>query len=166
MVSIYIRAIMNNRIPSLMLVTTISCLLASCSQTHSTLSNQAPEATKIQPSNSVKQHPNANLQWIDYADPQADANLAIQKQDLTLLAFAGRVTSFPGIEVESNILKQKCGYRLLANTSDVLREPNELAARKKLYKYASTYNQLVLVACEKNIIEINYTNLNPTWVSG
>jgi hypothetical protein len=37
------------------------------------------------------------LQWLDAADPQADAQQAIKKQDYRLLGIAGRTVNIPGI---------------------------------------------------------------------
>ena len=135
---------MNNRIYPLILATTISCLSLGCSQTDMSFPAETPRDNQ---SKNIEHHQNTDLKWLDYADPKADANLAIEKQDFTLLALAGRVTSFPGIDGKSSILQQQCGYRLLANSSDALRSQNELNLRKQLYQYASIYNQLVSAAC-------------------
>lgn len=140
---------MNNRIFPLLFVTVISGLFPGCSQTLSTSLSQQPETILA---NHSKENPgpqSKDLKWLLYADPKADANLAIEKHDFTLLAFAGRVTTFPGIDSESSPLQQQCGYRLLANTSDALTSENELNLRKKLYQYAATFNQLVSAACQK-----------------
>lgn len=137
---------MNNRISSLMFATAISYLSLGCSQTNTSFSEQTPEATQ---DNNNERYQSTNLDWLIYADPKADANLAIEKQDFTLLAFTGRVTSFPGIESDAYTIQQQCGYRLLANSSDTLKSENELSLRKQLFQYAATYNQLVSAACRK-----------------
>jgi hypothetical protein len=141
---------MNNRISSLMFATAISCLSFGCSQTSSSFSEPTPDNMQHKPSEGIKQHQSVDLKWLHYSDPRADANLAIQKQDFNLLAFAGRVTSFPGIDGGSPSLQQQCGYRLLANSSDAMRSENQLNLRKQLYQYAAAYNQLVAAACQKN----------------
>ena len=143
---------MNNRICPLIFATAISYLSLGCSQNSTSFSGQtseAPEAPKDNQSKSIERHQSVELKWLNYADPKADANLAIEKKDFTLLAFAGRVTSFPGIEGETSTLQQQCGYQLLANSSDALRSQSELSLRKQLYQYAGTYNQLVSTACRK-----------------
>jgi hypothetical protein len=139
---------MNNRIFSLIIATGIGFFSLNCSQTTTTLP-QEPAITVDNLSEENDALQSKDLSWLNYADPKADANLAIEKQDFTLLAFAGRATSFPGIESESSILQQQCGYRLLANSSDALRSQSELHLRKKLYQYAATFNQLVAAACQK-----------------
>ena len=141
---------MNNRIFCLMLATGISCLSLACSQTSKPFPDQISEENQNNQSKTVEHYASADLTWLQYADPKADANLAIEKQDFSLLAFAGRVTSFPGIDGESSLLQQQCGYRLLPNTSDALTSKNELSLRKQLFQYAQTYNQLMSAACLKH----------------
>jgi hypothetical protein len=140
---------MNNRLSLLMYVAAISFLTLSCSQTTTSFLSQTSEPTEDNQSEELSKNQIADLKWLQYADPRADANLAIQKPDFRLLAFAGRATSFPGIDNESSALQQQCGYRLLANSGDALRSENELNFRKQLYQYAATYNQLVAAACQK-----------------
>jgi hypothetical protein len=142
---------MNNRLSLLMFVAAISFLTLSCSQTTTSFLSQTSEPTEGNQSGELSKNQIAELKWLQYADPKADANLAIQKQDFTLLAFAGRVTSFPGIDNKLSTLSQQCGYRLLANSGDVLRSENELKFRKQLYQYSATYNQLVAAACQKKV---------------
>ncbi len=91
----------------------------------------------------------AELNWLDYADAKADANLAIQNRQFHLLAFAGRAMSFPGLEPEQVHLKNQCGYQVLANSSDALTSTKQHQQRKALYQYAATYNRLVSAACSK-----------------
>jgi len=141
---------MNKRLFSLMLATGISCLTLGCSQTNTSSLSETSEATQNNQNQDIDYRQTADLKWLPYADPRADANFAIEKQDFTLLAFAGRVSSFPGIDSGSSTLQQRCGYRLLANSSDALQSEDELSLRKKLYQYAATYNQLVAAACEKS----------------
>jgi hypothetical protein len=149
-----LRVVMNNRISFLMFATAISCLSFGCSQTNSSLLSQTSEAAQNNQNQGVEGHQSPDHKWLHYADPKADANLAIEKQDFKLLAFAGRATSFPGLKEELSalsVLRQQCGYRLLANTSDALRSENQLTQRKKLYQYAATYNVLVAGACQKKL---------------
>jgi hypothetical protein len=141
---------MNNWLSLLMLATATGFLTLGCSQTNTHFLSQTSGATQENQGEDLSDNQTADLKWLYYADARADANLAIQKQDYTLLAFAGRVTSFPGIDSESSALQQQCGYRLLANSGDALRSENELNFRKQLYQYASTYNRLVAIACQKN----------------
>ena len=135
---------MINRAYFLMLATAISCLSFGCNQTNTTFLSEAEN---------TEHHQTADMKWLKYADPEADANLSIQKQDFKLLAFAGKVTSFPGVGIESSILQKRCGYRLLANSGDALRTKNQLTLRKQLYQYAATFNQLVAAACQKSNLQ-------------
>ncbi|WP_339719281.1 hypothetical protein [uncultured Paraglaciecola sp.] len=141
---------MNNRIVSIMFAAAITCLSLGCSQITTTSLSQKSEATLENQRKENDMRQSNDLNWLLYADPKADANLAIDKQDFTLLAFAGRVTTFPGLDNESSSLQQQCGFRLLANSSDELRSESELSLRKKLYQYAATFNQIVSTACQKN----------------
>jgi hypothetical protein len=144
---------MNNRILSLVFAIAISCLSVGCSQTSTTFSDPLSEVNQDNQrdhNKELEQYQTADFRWLQYANPRADANFAIEKQDFTLLAFAGRATSFPGIDSGSSTLQQQCGYRLLANSSDALRSKEQLNLRKQLYQYAATFNQLVAAACQKN----------------
>ncbi|MFT4807670.1 MAG: hypothetical protein ACI9LX_000991 [Paraglaciecola sp.] len=140
---------MNNRLSLLMFTTATSFLTLGCSQTNIPFLSQSPELTQQVQSDITKPKHTDDLKWLHYADPTADANLAIQKQNFNLIAFAGRVTSFPGIGSESSTLQQQCGYQLLASSGDAMRSKNELSLRKQLYQYAATYNLLVAAACQK-----------------
>jgi hypothetical protein len=133
-----------------MFVAAISFLTLSCSQTTTSFLSQTSEPTEDNQSEILRPKQTADLKWLHYVDPTADANLAIQKQNFTLLAFAGRATSFPGIDSDSTTLQQQCGYQLLSNSGDAMRSENELSLRKKLYQYAAAYNQLVVAACQKS----------------
>jgi hypothetical protein len=140
---------MNNRSCLLMFATVTSLLILGCSRSYRPFSSQISEPTPQNQSEISRPKQTAIFKRLHYANPTADANLAIQKQDFTLLAFAGRVTSFPGIDNELSTLQQQCGYRLLANSGDAMTSANELNLRKQLYQYAATYNFLVVVACQK-----------------
>jgi hypothetical protein len=144
---------MNNQISLLMLTTAIGLLTLGCSQTNTSFLSETSEAIQDNRTEGLVPEKIADLKWLNYADPRADANLAIQKQDFTLLAFAGRATSFPGVDSVSSTLKQQCGYRLLSNSSDTVRSENELNLRKQLFQYAATYNQLVATACQKSFLQ-------------
>ena len=132
---------MNNRMFFLLFATAVGFLTLSCNQTQRPFLSQTSEADQNNQTDALK--------WLHDANPVVDANAAIQKQDFTLLAFAGRATSFPGISSGSYLLQQQCGYRLLANSGDTLRSEKALILRKQLYQYAATYNQLVAGACQK-----------------
>jgi hypothetical protein len=56
------------------------------------------------------------LQWLDAADPQADAQQAVKKQDYRLLGIAGRTVNIPGISKEESLDYEKArSYALKYN---------------------------------------------------
>lgn len=133
-------------IVSILLTTSILCL--SCSK-ESTNSNELPEENQSPQVQSIRDYQSSDLTWLDDVDAKTDANNAIQNGDFRLLAFTGRARTFPGIEDDISQIQQQCGYQLLANSSDALNVETELSARKQLYQYAATYNQIVSVECYK-----------------
>lgn len=142
---------MIKRILTPIIATGLGIFSLGCSQITTTPRPQEPVAIEDNLSLEVDAVQAKDLSWLNYADPKADANLAIEKQDFTLLAFAGRVTSIPGISNDAANLQRECGYRLLSNTSDAIKSENELQLRKKLYQYAATFNQLVAAACQNSV---------------
>jgi hypothetical protein len=141
---------MNNSISIFMFATAMGFLTFSCNQTNSSSLSETSETTQDIQSEALSPNQATDLEWLNDANPSVDAYLAIQNQDYTLLAFAGRATSFPGMNSDSSTLQQQCGYRLLPNSGDALRSESGLILRKKLYQYAATYNQLSAAACQKN----------------
>lgn len=139
---------MNSRLYFLMVTILIGGLIQGCSQTRTAFLSETTESVQDDQSQHITHNRSSDLKWLNYADPKVDARSAIQKQNFTLLAFAGRATSFPGITNELSSLQQ-CGYHLIAGSGDVLKSKNDLKLRKQLYQYAATYNQLVATACQK-----------------
>ena len=89
------------------------------------------------------------LQWLDSADPQADAEHAIKKNDLRLLGLATRAVNIPG--VEKDLLykyEQKCGVQLIEGISDVVRSDEHLRLMQKARSYALKYNAIIKTACK------------------
>ena len=89
------------------------------------------------------------LQWLDAADPQADANQAIKKNDFRLLGLATRSVNIPGINKE-DILKyeEKCGVQLIEGISDVVRSDEHLRLMQKARSYALQYNEIIKSHCK------------------
>jgi ABC-type uncharacterized transport system auxiliary subunit len=89
------------------------------------------------------------LQWLDAADPQADANQAVKQNDLRLLGLATRSVNIPGIKKE-NILKyeERCGVQLIEGISDVVRSDEHLRLMQKARSYALKYNAIIKVHCQ------------------
>jgi hypothetical protein len=73
------------------------------------------------------------LQWLDAADPQADAQQAVKKQDYRLLGIAGRTVNIPGISKEESL-----DY-----------DSNEhLRLMQKARSYALKYNAIIKTHCQ------------------
>ena len=89
------------------------------------------------------------LQWLDAANPQADAKQAVKQNDLRLLGLATRSVVIPGI-VEENILKyeEHCGVQLIEGISDVVRSDEHLRLMQKARSYALQYNAIIKIHCQ------------------
>ena len=89
------------------------------------------------------------LQWLDAADPQADANQAIKKNDLRLLGLATRSVNLPGISKEDTLkYEEKCGVQLIEGISDVVRSDEHLRLMQKARSYALKYNAVIKIHCK------------------
>jgi hypothetical protein len=89
------------------------------------------------------------LQWLDAADPQADANQAVKQNDLRLLGLATRSVNIPGIE-KNDLLKyeEACGVQLIEGISDVVRSDEHLRLMQKARSYALKYNAIIKLHCK------------------
>ncbi len=89
------------------------------------------------------------LQWLDAADPQADANQAVKQNDLRLLGLATRSVSIPGIKKE-DLLKyeESCGVQLIEGISDVVRSDEHLRLMQKARSNALKYNAIIKLHCK------------------
>jgi hypothetical protein len=114
-------------------VIAVSCLLlASC----------ATSSSEIEPY--VQK-----LQWLDAADPQADANQAVKKNDFRLLGLATRTVNIPGISKEDSLkYEESCGVQLIEGISDVVRSDEHLRLMQKARSYALKYNAIVKTHCQ------------------
>lgn len=107
---------------------------------HTDTTTQSNEKASVIPDNS---------NWLDYADAKADANIALEKGDTRLLAFANRALNLPGIEPSLHKkLMDSCGYRVLSGTGDMLIMGEKPEHRSMLRAYAKIYNQQVAAACQ------------------
>ena len=100
------------------------------------------------PSNEVDPYVQ-KLQWLDAADPQADANQAIKQNDLRLLGLATRSVNIPGI-TKANLHKYEtaCGVQLIEGISDVVRSDEHLRLMQKARSYALKYNAIIKIHCQ------------------
>ncbi|NCP65078.1 MAG: hypothetical protein GW763_15400 [Paraglaciecola sp.] len=114
-------------------------------------SNLAEEETSINASMAEAPTELPDMTWLDYADPVADANLAVAKQNFNLLALGNRRLNFPGVELaadELDKMQADCGVKVMAHSGDQLNSADELPWRKKLFTYVSQYNTVMLAACK------------------
>ena len=89
------------------------------------------------------------LQWLDAADPQADANQAVKQNDLRLLGLATRSVNIPGIEPEDTLkYEEQCGVQLIEGISDVVRSDEHLRLMQKARSYALQYNAIIKIHCQ------------------
>jgi hypothetical protein len=89
------------------------------------------------------------LQWLDAADPQADAQQAIITGDLRLLGIATRSVSVPGVDGDQTLkYETKCGVQLIDGISDVVRSDEHLRLMQKARSYALKYNAIIKTRCK------------------
>lgn len=88
------------------------------------------------------------LQWLDAADPQADANQAVKQNDLRLLGLATRSVNIPGINKQDLAkYEESCGVQLIEGISDVVRSDEHLRLMQKARSYALKYNAIIKLHC-------------------
>ncbi len=89
------------------------------------------------------------LQWLDAADPQADAMQAVKQQDFRLLGMATRTVSIPGVSNEDSLkYEESCGVQLIEGISDVVRSDEHLRLMQKARSYALKYNAIIKTYCQ------------------
>ncbi len=89
------------------------------------------------------------LQWLDAADPQTDAQQALKKGDFRLLGLATRSVTIPGIAKEEMLKYElKCGVQLIDGISDVVRSDEHLRLMQKARSYALQYNAIIKTRCK------------------
>ena len=89
------------------------------------------------------------LQWLDAADPQADALQAVKQNDLRLLGLATRSINIPGVKAEDTAkYEQSCGVQLIEGISDVVRSDEHLRLMQKARSYALQYNAIIKTHCK------------------
>ncbi len=89
------------------------------------------------------------LQWLDAADPQADANQAIKKHDLRLLGMATHEVNIPGVSKEDSLkYEERCGVQLIEGISDIVRSDEHLRLMQKARSYALKYNAIIKTHCK------------------
>ncbi|MFT6372519.1 MAG: hypothetical protein ACJAZT_001263 [Gammaproteobacteria bacterium] len=89
------------------------------------------------------------LQWLDAADPLADAQQAVKTGDLRLLGMATRSINIPGVDADQ-VMKydEKCGYQLIDGFTDVVSSDEHLRLMQKARSYALKYNSIIMTYCK------------------
>lgn len=116
----------------------ILSLISSCSYWSP---NQTEQEDKI-----------ATSQPITYELSGVDKELktTAHKKDYRLLAIAQRALLFPGVDADKVVeLKKRCGYRVMSESSDVIKSSEDLQKQQELFVYAKTYNQRISKLCEQ-----------------
>ena len=110
------------------------CVQVSDEQTSQVESNQA----------SGEKHDTLSSKWLEYADPIAEANLAIAKHNYRLLALTGQTLTIPGVNAaQSKSLQARCGVQVLTQSNA------HSSHHSMLVQYAEAYNKHILYACRK-----------------
>jgi hypothetical protein len=90
----------------------------------------------------------ASLLWLNQADAKQDAQAALSKNDLRVLAMAGRVPSLPGIGPELTAkAKGVCGVRMVEGSTDSVLGETHRKLLQAASDYAAAYNQIVITHC-------------------
>jgi len=119
------------------------CLAVGCSNVGSGFAASAGESLSASEAAAV-----AALQWLDDADPAADAERAMREGRLTLLTLGGRGQSLPGVPVEFQTeALSKCFARLVPGAVDTVLGDSHLAYLQRAYDYAARYNRSMLRVC-------------------
>lgn len=127
----------------------LTCGLVSCAATEHTADDQSDAPVKAEKLSGMGM-PVENMEWVDYADPIADANLALEKNDVHLLAVSNKGLSLPGVDLSQHSLdslQKACSVKLVATGGDAIYSKSQLDKRKSIVSYVKTYNQTVLAAC-------------------
>ncbi len=88
------------------------------------------------------------LSWVEDANPQQDAQAALQRNDFRLIGLPQRSLSIPGVTRDKmQSYEIKCGERLIDGFSDVVRSNEHLRLMKAVHQYALQYNAVIKQRC-------------------
>lgn len=124
-------------------------LVSGCVQTDTTATRQAPATAQQR---QIAGEP-VDLNWVEYADPVADANLAAAKENFNLLALSQNVTQIPGVDLQQfslETLRKTCGFSYVKGMDDPLFRDADSARRQQLLQYAEAFNQVMISECLKH----------------
>lgn len=88
------------------------------------------------------------LTWLEIADPQVDAELALSRGDFRLMALPLRNRVIPGIELDqSQNYALKCGVKLMPGITDAIKGEEHRQQMKQAHEYALAYNTIIKTRC-------------------
>jgi hypothetical protein len=81
------------------------------------------------------------LQWVEKADPVAEAKKAVDRREFTLLGVDGYTWTIPGIDESKKFeLRKKYGLKIIEGTSDVVQGDEHARLQELATEYAKKYN--------------------------
>ena len=125
----------------------MSVLLAGCATLEGAESTAQGKQTKLNKQADIAIQ---KMDWINYADPVADANMAIEKGQFHVLAVSNKGLSVPGINLSDYSIEElqvRCKVKQVATGGDAIYSKSQLEKRKSVVTYVKAYNQIVLPAC-------------------
>ena len=86
--------------------------------------------------------------WIDNADPKADALAALERRDFRFMALSLRGTVIPGVESSKSLQYElRCGVNFMRGITDAVRNPEQVKSMQKIHDYAAKYNAVIKTRC-------------------
>jgi hypothetical protein len=136
---------------TVIMVFTILGLLSACAAEPQ---NPAPKtATRANDTSSLKlaeREAVGLLQWLDTADPVADAKRAIAERRPVLLMLGGRGAPIPGVPPEQRArLIAKCPIDILPGATDTVHGDTHLKYLQRAQAYAEQFNRTMLAYCSR-----------------
>jgi hypothetical protein len=85
------------------------------------------------------------LQWVEKADPVADAKKAVDRSEFTFLGVYGYTWTIPGVEDSKKFeLRKKYGLKIIEGTSDALQGEEHKRLQGLATEYVKKYNLYLL----------------------
>jgi hypothetical protein len=85
------------------------------------------------------------LQWVENADPVADAKKAVDRSEFTFLGVYGFTWTIPGIDESKKFeLRKKYGLKIIEGTSDAVQGDEHTRLQGLATEYAKKYNLYLL----------------------
>ena len=85
------------------------------------------------------------LQWVEHADPVADAKKAVGRSEFTFIGVDGITWTIPGIDESKKFeLRKKYGLIIIEGTSDAVQGDEHTRLQGLATEYAKKYNLYLL----------------------